>query len=145
MSGRTLARVTVRDQRPPEARRNTRKIPLNPDREILFTPPEADLVRNALETELTKALAVRGVSRVKSLSCELTTFKVHTKTTLLYVDVVADIGLTLHHGSKRYSLAGSCTKRTPIWPGASLMAQAVEGSFADMEDDLERVARALAP
>jgi hypothetical protein len=96
-----------------------------------------------LETELTKALAARGVSRARSLSCDLNTFKVRTKSANFYYDVVVDIHLTVHHGSKRHQLTGSFTERG-ISFGENLIARAVVGSFADMEDDLAQVARALA-
>jgi outer membrane protein assembly factor BamE (lipoprotein component of BamABCDE complex) len=145
-AGSSLVRVMVRDRHPPVTRRDLFQDGESPFQEtrIHFTPSEADLVRNMLETELTRALAARGVSRPRSLSCDLTKFKVRTKSANFYYDVVIDIHLTLHHGSKRYPVTGSFTKRgISLYSG--LIVPAVEGSFADMDDDLARVARALAP
>jgi len=132
-----LAEVKVYDLRSPWAGGSTTKAAFGvPMGNVTFDPPEAHLVKQFLEYELTKLLREKGVVEKRVYSCDLTEFGVHTDTTPLYWDVVGQVRLVLKRGGKEYMLSGTDTRRTYAWPGESILRQVVEESLKQVAGGL---------
>lgn len=105
---------------------------------ITFDPPEAQLVKNLLEKELTKLLRGKGILTQQDYVCDVVEFGVNTHTTPIYWDVIGRIRLVLKHNGKEYNLFGTHTERTYIWPGERIITNVVEQSLDKIAADLNQ-------
>lgn len=140
-SEKLLAQVKVNDLRTPGVAASKREAAFGvPMGTITFNPPEAQLVKQWLEVELTRRLREKGVQTQQHYVCEIVEFGVNTNTTPLYWDVVGRVRLVLKHGAKDFQLYGTHTERTYVWPGEDLVIRVVEESLRQIAADLGRVA-----
>jgi len=124
-----LAQVKVNDLRTPGIAASKREAAFGvPMGNITFDPPEARLVKNVLELELTKLMKEKGIQTKRNFSCDMLEFSVNTNTTPLYWDVIGRIRLVLKQNGKEYNLFGTHTERTYVWPGETIIKKVVDGS-----------------
>ena len=136
-----LAQVQVNDLRTPGIAASKREAAFGvPMGNVTFEPPEAKLVKNVLEVELTKLMQEKGIQTKKDLSCDMLEFGVNTNTTPVYWDVIARINLILKQSGKEYNLFGTHTERTYIWPGETVIKKTVDESFNKIIATLKQVA-----
>jgi len=129
-NGNLLARVKVNDRRTPGVAASTREAAFGvPMGNITFDPPEAQIVKNLLEVELTKILREKGIQSQQDYVCDLVEFGVNTDTTPLYWDVIGRILLILKQNGKKYNLFGEHLERTYAWPGESIIKEVVDESL----------------
>lgn len=134
-----LATVTVNDLRRPGTAASTRQAAFGtPMGNITFDPPEPQIIKNLLESELTKDLKEKGISNTQNYTCDIVEFGVNTNATVLYWDVVGRIRLILKHDSMEYSLSGTHTERTYIWPGESVIKKVVDESLKQISLELHK-------
>lgn len=133
-----LAQVRVKDLRTQvdPSRRTTLGMPMG---NISFDPPEAQLVKNMLETNLTRILRERGVQTPQVYDCDIAEFGVNTASTPLYWDVIGRVHLVLRHEGKQYDFTGSHTERTYVWPGEEIIRKVVEESLKQIAAELANV------
>jgi hypothetical protein len=134
---KSLARVTVNDLRASGAAASKRETFGVPMGNIRFDPPEAQMVKGLLESELTKLLTEQGVQTPRVYTCDMVEFGVTTNATPLYWDVVGRVQLTLKSGSGERSLLGTHTERTYVWPGEDLIRKVVEESLSQIAAELK--------
>ena len=125
-----LAEVTVVDLRRPGIAASKREAAFGvPMGNITFEPPEAQIVKAMLETELSRLLRERGVSSKQKFSCTMSEFGVNTNTTPLYWDVMARVQLVLKYGDRDFPLNGEATERTFVWPGENIIRRVVTAAL----------------
>jgi hypothetical protein len=130
--------VQVNDLRNPGIVASKREAPFGiPMGEITFAPSEEQLLKETLGVGLMKLLVRREAHTKETYSFDLIEFGVSTKATPLYWDVVGRISLILRHGGKEYSLFGTHTERTYIWPGEGVIKNVVEESLKQVAASLE--------
>ncbi len=130
--------VQVNDMRNPGIVASKREAPFGiPMGKITFAPSEKQLLKETLEVGLMKLLVRREAHTKEIYSCDLIEFGVNTKATPLYWDVVGRISLILRHGGKEYSLFGTRTERTYIWPGEGIIRNVVEESLKQVAASLK--------
>lgn len=135
----SLAEVQIKDLRQPGVASSTREAAFGvPMGNVSFDPPEAQLVRQTLEFELTKRLREKGSVEKRLYTCDIAEFGVNTVTTPLYWDVVSRVRLVLKRNGKEYPLSATSTERTFVWPGEPIIRRVVE-------DSLKQVASGLTP
>lgn len=135
-----LANVIVNDLRAPGVAASTREAAFGtPMGNITFEPPEAQIVKNLLETELTRNLRAKGIQTPQTYVCDITDFGVNTNATLLYWDVAGRIRLLLKHDGKEYNLSGEHTERTYVWPGESVIAKVIDKSLQQISSGLKQL------
>jgi hypothetical protein len=131
--------VKVNDLRTPGVAASKREAAFGvPMGNITFDPPEAQVVKNLLEVELTKILRQKGIQSQQDYVCDLVEFGVNTNTTPLYWDVIGRILLVLKQNGKEYNLFGKHMERTYAWPGESIIEKVVDES-------LKQIAAGLRP
>ena len=124
-----LAHVKVNDLRTPVIAASKREAAFGvPMGNVYFDPPEAKLVKNVLELELTKLMKEKGIQTKRDFSCDMLEFGVNTNTTPVYWDVIGRIRLVLKQNGKEYNLFGTHTERTYVWPGETIIKKVVDGS-----------------
>jgi len=139
-NGNLLARVKVNDLRTPGVAASKREAAFGvPMGNITFDPPEAQVVKNLLEIELTKILIEKGIQSQQDYVCDLVEFGVNTNTTPLYWDVIGRIQLVLKQDGKEYNLFGTSTERTYAWPGESIIKKVVDESLKQIAIDLRQI------
>ncbi len=136
-SGQPLAQVKVTDLRVPGVAASKREAAFGvPMGNITFHPPEAQLVKQLLEVELTRRLRDQGVQTPRDYVCEIVEFGANTVTTPLYWDMVGRVQLVLKDGARTYQLNGTHTERTFVWPGEELVMKVVGESLKQIAADL---------
>jgi hypothetical protein len=110
---------------------------------VTFDPPEAQLVKQDLEAELSRLMAAKGITRKETFSALLTEFGVNTQSTPLYWDCVARISVVLKLGTKEFPLTGTGTERTYTWPGEEVLRKAVTKAFEELNAGLGPVIEGL--
>jgi hypothetical protein len=141
---KVLAHVTVTDRRTAgvaASKRDTFGVPMG---NIRFAPPETQVVKDLLEGELTKLLTEQGVQTPREYVCDIVEFGVNTDTTPLYWDVIGRVRLTVKAGSGEWSLVGTHTERTYVWPGEEVIRKAVEASLGQIAAALKADAALVA-
>ncbi len=134
-----LAHVRVRDMRSFKGSASQREAAFGvPMGYVNFDPPEATLVKNLLENQLSALLRQSGVTTPQDFTCDMTEFRVTTKATMLYWDVVGHIRLILKHGSQTLTLYGTDGTRTYVWPGKEVIAKVIDGSLAQIAKEIEQ-------
>ena len=134
-----LAIVQVNDLRTPGVAASKREAAFGtPMGNITFDPPEAQILKNLLEVELTKILSEKGLRSQNNYVCDLVEFGVNTKTTALYWDVVGRVQLVLKKDGNEHNLSGTHTERTYAWPGESIIKKVVEESLKQITADLKQ-------
>ena len=135
----SLAEVHVSDLRKPGVAASTREAAFGvPMGNVSFDPPEAELLRQMLEYELSKRLREKGIAEKRVYACDMTEFGINTLTTPVYWDVVCRVRIVLKRDGKEFPVSVTSTERTYIWPGETLIRKTVE-------EALKQVASALAP
>ncbi len=141
VGGALLAQVKVNDLRTSGIVASKREAAFGvPMGNIIFDPPEAQLVKNVLEPELTKLMKGKGIQTKMDFSCDMFEFSVNTNTTPVYWDVIGRIRLVLKQNGKEYNLFGTHTERTYIWPGETVIKKTVDESFNKIIATLKQVA-----
>lgn len=136
-----LAKVKVNDLRAAGVVASKREAAFGvPMGNVTFDPPEAQLVKNVLEPELTKLMREKGIQTKGDFSCDIIEFGINTNTTPVYWDVIARIRLILKQSGKEYNLSGTHTERTYIWPGETVIKKTVDESFSKIIATLKQVA-----
>jgi hypothetical protein len=126
-----LAQVKVNDLRTPGIAASKREAAFGvPMGNVTFDPPEAKLVKNTLEVELTKLMKKRGLQTKRDFSCDMLEFGVNTNTTPVYWDVIGRISLVLKQNGKEYNLIGTHTERTYWSPDEAIIKKTVDESFS---------------
>jgi hypothetical protein len=136
-----LARVQVNDQRTPEAAASAVEDVISdlPQGTITFDPPEAQIVKNLLEVELTKILREQGVQAPQDFACDLLEFSVHASDEpLWYWDVVGRIRLVLKQNGREYHLSAHSTKRAFPWANEKVIKRVVDKSLKELAADLRQ-------
>jgi uncharacterized lipoprotein YajG len=105
--------------------------------DIYFSRDVADYFRENLELELTAAgCRLSNTNANLVLACDVNKFWVTTKTTPLYWDVVADISITVSKPNQappqRQEFSASASKRTYVWPSASLCGEVLNQCMAEV-------------
>jgi len=105
--------------------------------DVYISRDVADYLRENLELELTAAgCCLSSTNADVNLACEVNKFWVTTKTTPLYWDVVADISITVSRPDQtlpqQQVFSDTASKRTYVWPGASLCEQVLDQCLADL-------------
>jgi len=140
-----LAGVKVNDLRKPGVAASKREAAFGvPMGTVEFDPPEAQLIKQKLETELTNLLAEDGVQTKRFYVADLVEFCVNTKTTPLYWDVIGRIHIKINSGENQYDLFGTHTTRTYIWPGEEVIKQVINESLRQIANGLKPVAAGVA-
>ena len=140
LNGNLLARVKVNDLRTPGVAASKREAAFGvPMGNITFDPPEAQVVKNLLEVELTKILREKGIQSQQDYVCDLVEFGVNTDTTPLYWDVIGRIQLVLKQNGKEYNLFGKHMERTYAWPGESIIKKVVDESLRQIAAGLRQI------
>jgi hypothetical protein len=142
-TGSSLAAVTVLDTRRPGVAASKRESLGMPLGNVTFDPPEAQLLKQDLEAELSRLMTAKGITRKETFSALLTEFGVNTQSTPLYWDCVARISVVLKHGSKEFPLTGTGTERTYAWPGEEVLRNAVTKAFEELNAGLGPVIEGL--
>jgi hypothetical protein len=138
-NGNLLALVKVNDQRTPGVVTSKREAAFGvPMGNVTFDPPEAQVVKNILEVELTKILRKKGKQSQLDFVCDLVEFGANMKTTTLYWDVVGRIQLILKQNGKKYNLFGKHLERTYVWPDKSIITRVVDESLKQIAADLRQ-------
>ncbi len=136
-----LAQVKVNDLRAPGIAASQREAAFGvPMGNVTFDPPEAKLVKNVMELELTKLMKEKGITTKRDFSCDMLEFGVNTNTTPVYWDVIGRIRLVLKQNGKEYNLAGTHTERTYVWPGETIIKKVVDESFKKIVSTINQVA-----
>ncbi len=139
-NGNLLARVKVNDLRTPGVAASKREAAFGvPMGNISFDPPEAQVVKNLLEVELTKILREKGIQSQQDYVCDLVEFGANTNTTPLYWDVIGRILLVLKQNGKEYNLFGKHMERTYAWPGESIIKKVVDESLKQIAAGLRQI------
>jgi uncharacterized lipoprotein YajG len=99
--------------------------------DVYFSREVAGYLRENLELELTAAgCRLSDTNAEVSLTCDVNKFWLHTKTTALYWDVIADISIVVSSSNqappKREEYSATASKRTYVWPSATLCGQVIE-------------------
>jgi len=142
-AGSSLATVTVLDTRQPGVASSKRESLGTPMGNITFDPPEAQLVKQDLEAELSRLMAAKGITHKETFSALLSEFGVNTQSTAMYWDCVAKISLVLKHGNQEFPLTGTGTERTYTWPGDEVLRKAVVKAFEELNAGLGPVVEGL--
>ncbi len=125
-----FAQVKVNDLRTPGVAASKREAAFGvPMGNVTFDPPEAKLVKNVLELELTKLMKEKGMETKRDFLCDMLEFGVNTNTTPVYWDVIGRIRLVLKQNGKEYNLFGTHTERTYVWPSETIINKAVDESI----------------
>ena len=141
VAGESVAQVKVKDMRAPGIAASKREAAFGvPMGSVTFDPPEAQIVKNMLEVELTRLVKEKGILSKQEFSCDIIEFGVNTNTTPLYWDVIGRIRLALTKTGKEYSLSGTHTERTFVWPGETVVKKTVEESLNQIIAQLKQVA-----
>lgn len=131
-NAKTIQITAFYDRRPEVGRIGERKAAFGVGMgDVYFSRDVALFMKEALETELSAAghqiVSTGGDLTVKG---ELLTFWVHTETTPLYWDVIADIKVALEingaDGEVRRDYAATGKKRTYAWPSVSLLSDTID-------------------
>lgn len=139
VEGNLLAQVKIKDMRSLDLASSKLEALGMPMGEITFDPTEAQIVKNALEVELTRLMKEKVIQTKRDFSCDIVKFDVNTKSTPLYWDVVGRIQLVLKQNSKEYSLVGTHTERTYVWPGEAVINKTLDGSLSQIIAQLKQV------
>ena len=135
-----LAEVDLNDLRRPGIAASKREAAFGvPMGTVEFDPSEAQILKQMLDVELTKLERDRGVTSKQTYICDLVEFGVNTNTTALYWDVIGRIQLVLKRGEREYSLFGTHTERTYVWPGEGIIKKVIEESLRQVAGDLKPV------
>ncbi len=135
---KTIQVTEVQDRRPEKDRIGERSAAFGVSMGDVYLGREVtSFLREALEVELTAAghrLATTNAD-VK-VSCELSKFWLHTKTTPLYWDVITDMEIALvpegQSGGTRQEFSATARKRTYVWPSATLCGEVVDACTDDL-------------
>jgi len=146
--GNLLATLKVRDQRPPGLATTTFAPKLRGSLDtIRFDPPEAQVVKNFLEVELTRILRQEGIQSRHDFFCNLLEFYVRIEHGSPYVfyssgEVTARIRLLLKHNGKEYDLSGKSTRKIHTNLGTDIIKRdikrVVDGALEEIAADLEQ-------
>ncbi len=119
---------------------------------LRFEPGPATLLGQAVASEFTMAgHTVTDSANVVQVTGAVQSFEVQTETTLLYWEVIGELGMSLQvsgAGDMTGSLAYQtrCTDRTYVWPGESVIAKVMGKCINDVAAKLRndgRIAEAL--
>jgi hypothetical protein len=137
-NARTVRLAVVNDRRPETGRIGERPAGLGVTLgDVYFSRDVADYLRENLELELTAAgCRLSATNAAVDLACDVTQFWVNTEPTLLYCDVVANISITVWKPNqtppRRQKFSATATKRTYVWPSASICEHVLNQSMADV-------------
>lgn len=135
-----LVRLKINDLRTPLGMMSKREAAFGlPMGNITFDPPEAYVIQNFLEVELTKILKDNGIQSPQNYVCDLLEFIVNTDTTILYWDVVGRIQFVLKQNGKEYRLSGTHTVRTYVWPSEDIIKKVVYESLKQIASGLRKI------
>ena len=133
--------INIADKRSAVDRKSLRDMYFGTDMgSVKFDPSEVELTRKVLVRKLSELQQSYGITSPQEYLLDINEFRVYTEMTFWYSDIISRITLTLKYAEKEYSLAGSHTKRTYIWPSKELLASVVEEALHQIEQDLERKA-----
>jgi len=139
IEGSLLAQVNVKDMRTLEQTTSKRESLGVSMGDITFDPSETQIVKNALEVELTRLMKEKGIQKTNDFSCDIVNFDVNTQSTPLYWDVVGRIKLVLNHKDKEYNLFGTHTERTYVYPGEAVINKTLDKSLSQIVSQLKQV------
>lgn len=135
-----LADVKVMDLRQPGVASSKREAAFGvPMGTVEFDPPAAQLIKQELETELTKLLTEKGIRSKRYYVADLMEFGVNTDTTPLYWDVIGRIHLLVKEGENQHDLFGTHTIRTYVWPGEEIIQKVISESMKQIISGLKPV------
>jgi uncharacterized lipoprotein YajG len=135
---RTVRLAGVTDRRKDTGRIGERTAALDVSMgDVYFSREVADYLRENLELELTAAgCRLSNTNAAVDLACDVNKFWLTTNPTLLYWDVVVDINITVSKMNQtpphRQQFSATASKRTYVWPGASLCEQVLDQCLADL-------------
>jgi hypothetical protein len=139
VEGNLLARVNVKDVRTLEMATSKREAAFGVSMgDITFDPSETQIVKNVLEVELTKLMKEKGIQTNKYFSCDIINFDIKTPAKTLYWDVVGRIDLILKHDGKEYSLSGTHTERTYVYPSETIINKTLDESLKQIVAQLKK-------
>lgn len=130
--GRTVWLTEVNDRRPETGRIGERHAAFGVSMgDVYFSRNVTGYVRENLELELTAAgCQLSNTNAEVNLKCDVNSFWLHTRTTALYWDVIADISISISNPNQtppqNKEFSATARKRTYVWPSASLCGQVLE-------------------
>ncbi len=99
--------------------------------DVYFSRSVAGYIRENIELELTAAgCRLSNTNAAVRLACDVNRFWIHTHTTAFYWDVIAEASTTVSNANQsptqKEGLSATASKRTYIYPTASLCGQALD-------------------
>ena len=140
----TVRLLPVIDQRAERGRVGERRAAFGVSMgDIHLSRNAAEFVREALEAGFVAAgHELKPDHADTTLECALTKFWVHTKTTPLYWDVIAEVALTLTRLDEAegpsQTFCATARKRTYVWPSVSLCEDVVDQCIGDVVLQVQR-------
>ncbi|HZP93290.1 MAG TPA: hypothetical protein VFB20_10455 [Burkholderiales bacterium] len=138
-----LVTVAMHDTRRPGVAASSRESLGTPMGNIVFEPPEADVLKARLEADLARILKARGVTTPRTFECDLLELGVNTQPTPLYWDVVGRVRIVLKDGSRNFELAGTGSEFAFVWPGEEVVRTAFYRTLDGLSTELQKVADQL--
>jgi uncharacterized lipoprotein YajG len=132
VGGKTVRLGEIRDKRPEPGRIGERTAAFGVSMgDVYLSRDVPGFIREALELEWTAAgHRLAATNADVNLTCELQKFWLHTKTTPLYWDVIAEMQIAIaseeHPAERRKEFTATASKRTYVWPSASLCGQVLD-------------------
>ena len=139
---RTVCVREVNDRRPETGRIGERHAAFGVSMgDVYFSRNVAGYIREMVELELTAAgCRLINTNADVNLTCDVNKFWLHTRTTALYWDVIADISINVSNPSQtppqRKEFSATASKRTYAWPSASVCGQVIEECTASLMTQL---------
>lgn len=102
--------------------------------DVFFSRSVDGYMRENLELELTAAgCRLNSTNTAARLACDVNRFSIRTHTTPLYWDVIAEMSITVSNLTQsppqKQELSATATKRTYVWPTASLCGTVLDESM----------------
>jgi Domain of unknown function (DUF4410) len=132
---RTICLAEVNDRRSETGRIGERQAAFGASMgDVYFSRSVEGYMRENLELELTAAGCRLGnTNTATKLVCNVNKFSIRTHTTPLYWDVIAEMNITVSNLTQsppqQEELSATATKRTYVWPTASLCGKVLDESM----------------
>ncbi len=134
-NARTICLAEVNDRRAETGRIGERHAAFGVSMgDVYFSRSVDGYMRENLELELTAAgCRLSNTNTAAKLACDVNKFSIRTHTTPLYWDVIAEMSITVSNLTQsppqKQELSATATKRTYVWPTASLCGNVLDESM----------------
>lgn len=130
----SYSNVLTRDLRADRGRIGTREAAFGVSMgDVFFARDVTDYMTEAVTDQLRAAGHTIGASGASTVQVDLSRFWMHTDTTMLYWDVVAEIEIDIRFGvAPARRLECRSVKRTYVWPSDDLLGSVLDQCFTDL-------------